>query len=62
MARRVHIAYLSMYLGLLVAGLLLDLSWEMAVLLGAVVMLPVAVADIVTTRRRAHRPTCGDVT
>jgi hypothetical protein len=60
MANPVRVAYLLVLLGLVVAGLLLvDASWWAAALIGVVVTLPIAVADIVATRRRTRRTT-GD--
>ncbi|MGI5214850.1 hypothetical protein [Plantactinospora sp. CA-290183] len=52
MARRVRLAYLLVYLGLVVAGPAFDLHWWVAAFAGVVVMVPVARADIVTTNRQ----------
>jgi hypothetical protein len=52
MVNRVRAAYLAALAALAVAGFLVDVSWWQGALIGSVAVLPVLVADIVTTRRR----------
>jgi hypothetical protein len=53
MVNRVRVAYLVVLAALVVTGFLIDVSWWQGALIGSAAMLPILVADIVTTRRRA---------
>lgn len=52
MSGGIRVAYLAVYCGLLFVSFLIDVSWRVMVLIGIGVMVPVAVADIVISRRR----------
>lgn len=57
MVRRVRVAYLLVFFGLLVAGFFIEAPWWAKALIGIAVMGPIAIADIVTSRKRlATRP------
>jgi hypothetical protein len=55
MVKWVTIAYLVTLAVLVVAGVVADLAWPVAATIGVAAMAPVAVADIVVTRRRLRR-------
>jgi uncharacterized protein YqfA (UPF0365 family) len=61
MPKPVRIAYLLVFFGLIVVGFLLDLAWWVSALAGVAATLPIAIADVVTTRRRP-RSTVQDAT
>lgn len=52
MVRRVQVLYALVLSGLLVAGFLIEGSWWAKALVGTAAMVPVVIADIVTSRRR----------
>jgi hypothetical protein len=52
MVRSVHVAYLLALLGLVLAGFFIEACWWVTALIGIAVMIPIAVADVVTSRRR----------
>ncbi|MET0425563.1 MAG: hypothetical protein ABW046_16970 [Actinoplanes sp.] len=52
MVRSVHVAYLSVFLGLFLIGFFTEASWWVTALIGVAVMIPVAVADFVTSKKR----------
>ncbi|GAB2578252.1 hypothetical protein Aab01nite_10000 [Paractinoplanes abujensis] len=47
-----RVVYLLVFLGLLVAGFFIDAPWWVKAVIGIAVMVPLAVADIVTTGKR----------
>ncbi|RZU52680.1 hypothetical protein EV385_4559 [Krasilnikovia cinnamomea] len=49
-----NVAYLLVFFGLIVAGLLLDPTWWAGVLVGTAAVAPIIIADVVLTRRRAR--------
>lgn len=57
MTGSVRVAYVLALIGLVVAGFLIEASWWVAALIGIAVMLPVAVADLATSRRRRNADT-----
>lgn len=57
MVRGVHVTYVLVLPGLLVAGFLIEASWWATALVGIGAMVPVVIADVVSSRRR--RPARG---
>lgn len=48
----IRIAYIVAFLAMVVVGMMLHISTLLAVAIGVVVMLPIAIADLVVSRRR----------
>lgn len=53
MVNRVRATYLVILATLAITGFFLDVSWWQGALIGSTAMLPVLVADMITTKRRA---------
>jgi hypothetical protein len=53
MVNRVRAAYLVVLAALVAVGFFIDVSWWQGALIGSAAMLPVLIADTVTTKRRA---------
>ena len=60
MVGTVRVAYLVVYCALLAVSFLIEVSWQVMASIGLAVMAPVAVADIVISRRRARRRSSSD--